>query len=196
MNPTIFTVWIKSEVHRLVKGCPGGSPGWAGRRAHSIPARTPCLYITPLLSPLLFLSLSKEHREEGRVITSLNLAWVQECGVSCIKLYGRCTKKNTKIQHISVVWLLMKKCHQKMKEDTSESRLTIDIPFQMIDRADNMMTKRGRSDQIFGSLSQTKSRDQQHVDTKCCSPTLWNVFSLRLQNSCHHSLVPKTDSAT
>lgn len=79
-----------------------------------------------------------------------------------------------------------------MKEDTSESRLTIDIPFQMIDRADKMMTERVRSDQIFGSLSQTKSRNQSVVhllsemysplDFKTAVTTVWHRKQIQLHN--------------
>lgn len=48
---------------------------------------------------------------------------VPDCGDSC---NGRCMEEHTKTQHIYVVQLLMKKCLKKMKEHTSESRLSND----------------------------------------------------------------------
>lgn len=49
-----------------------------------------------------------------------------DCGAGCVEVYERCMEEHTKTQHIYV-----------------------DVFFpQMIDRADNTVIKRGRSDQI------------------------------------------------
>ena len=60
-------------------------------------------------------------KKDGMVIMSLNLALGPECGDSCIGVYDRNIKKQTKTWLIYVVWLPMKKCLQKVKEHTSES---------------------------------------------------------------------------
>ena len=50
-----------------------------------------------------------------------------DCGVSCIEVYGRFTENHIKAQYIYVMWLLMKKCLQRMKEQTSQRRLAPEV---------------------------------------------------------------------
>ena len=53
-------------------------------------------------------------------------------GDSCIEVNMRCIEEHNITQPIYIVWLLMKTSIQKMKEHTSERRLTADFFLQMI----------------------------------------------------------------
>ena len=57
-------------------------------------------------------------------------------------------EKHIKTQHIYIVWPLMKKCPDKFRLHTSDNRLSTQISPQMIDRADYIVIKWGRSDWI------------------------------------------------
>ena len=74
-----------------------------------------------------------EPKDEGQIMISLILALGPDCGVSYIGIYGRCIEKHNKTQQVHIVWLLRKKCLQKMKESTSGSRLTTDFSTWVID---------------------------------------------------------------
>lgn len=108
--------------------------------------------IFPLLSELLpnmfhkLLSSSGSARnlkEKKRVIASLSLALVPDCGAGCVEVSGRYIEKHSKTQHTHVIWLLMNKRPQKIKEPTSETRLTTDFLFQMVDKANDIVNHRG-----------------------------------------------------
>lgn len=58
---------------------------------------------------------------------SPNLTLRPDRHTKCIEVSGRCRKKQTKTQHICFIRLLMKKSLQKMKDQTSESRLATDF---------------------------------------------------------------------
>lgn len=50
---------------------------------------------------------------------------VPDFGARCIEVYGKCIAKQLKTQHLNVVWPLMKKCLDIIKEHTSEDRLML-----------------------------------------------------------------------
>ena len=66
----------------------------------------------------------------GKMIQAISLALGPEGGAGCIEVSGRSMQKHTLKPNLSTcmsLWLLMKKCLQKMKEYTSESRLWTDL---------------------------------------------------------------------
>ena len=97
-----------------------------------------------------FLVLPKELKKERRLVASPNCALVPDCGDSCNEVYMRCIERHSK------TYLYGMTSEEEMppgiKGHTLEGRL-------MTDRVDNVVTKRGQSDQIplNQSPSQTKS---------------------------------------
>lgn len=92
------------------------------------------------------------------------------------------TWRNTS-KHIYIIWLLRKKCLQKMKGHTLEQRLMTDFSFcLMTDRADNIVTKRGRSKKILlmrlqFQCQQEPFQNKVEWETKIfCWPPFWSVF--------------------
>ena len=73
--------------------------------------------------------------------------WGQTVVPIVLKSMGDTWRSMLKTQQTQVLWLLMRKCLQNMKEHTLTTAFFFFIP-QMIDRACNTIIKCGRSDEI------------------------------------------------
>ena len=143
----------------------------------------------------------KEPIKEGRVIKSPNIALVPDCP----EVNGRCVQKHANVS-------MIKKCLQKMKEHTSETRL----PAALINLCIPWLSL-GKSP-ISSVWSAILGRTKLSYHQPCQSYrgmsviNLWTVFihflktflgfsvflctSHRLKYSWHHSLTPKQESVT
>lgn len=89
------------------------------------------------------------------------------------------TWRNTlKTQHIHIVWLLMKKCPNKIREHTSERRLSTQTSPQMIDRAGyTVINEAGPTDFHWWNCTNTASSGVN----RSLSYTNWRRGTCRLK---------------